>query len=279
MKADGDSASNVITSPEMTDLLSQLSRLTRAIRRASGPQRLMRAANYVEWYENKFDGTKINLTAKFRELVKLYLDATLKLPNSPVVVTDQLSSHEHLKERLLHTICIRQSTFALLKSRRKELNQDLPPEAIFRPAATVSKASSQVSVRSTSSSHKKQKPQIPVNSGDLAPIPGSVVRSGSTLASTAQINPELHTESTIETGVELAYLPRRPKLSPDRLVQRCPYCLELCPRAEFGDDKWPLVSKQSRQNQTLTSRKETRSSRSNALCLHARQLPSAARHV
>jgi hypothetical protein len=242
MKADGDSASNVLTSLEKTDLLSQLLRFTRAIRRAGGPQRLMKAAEYVEWDENKFDGTKINLTAKFRERVKHYLDATLKLPNSPVG-TDQLSSHEYLKERLLHTICIRQSTFALLKSRRKELKQDRPLQAISRHAATVSKASSQVSVRSTSSSQKKQKPQIPVNSVNLAPRPASVARSGSTLASNVQVNLELHTESTIETDVEPADLPRRPILAPGKRDQECPYCLELCSIAEFGDAKWPLVSK------------------------------------
>lgn len=209
----------VENSPE--EILDQLFRFSRAIRRSGVLRRFVKVADYIE----KDEMTGENLTALFRENVKSYLETTLR------------STNQTLKDRILETICLRQQGFAFLRARwRSNTSNDAKPvsETAHQAPRTSSRVGSAYSVKgSLKERHQpepdRSKPQT--SRGYTAPP------SATTLNTNEMSQRDAMPEASDMT-IPLADLPPRPKVLPNEQQIKCPYCFIVCTANEFNEFSW-----------------------------------------
>ena len=219
-----------ITSTEVVNkivgnALDQIFRYSRAIRRSGGLKRIAKVTDYIE-----YDDFGNNLSAKFRDSVKVYLDATLG--NTSV----------QIKARLLETICIRQQSLAFQRSRRENKVMPLykaPSDHLSTSSRITSQIGSVISAKTSIGISEQQSRSAfpgPLRSGR----PKFASSSATTFVSKIPSPTEAHVEPA-EVAFLLDNLPRRPKIRREQREQECPYCLIVCPTEEFTDSSWPYV--------------------------------------
>lgn len=199
--------------------LDQLFRYSRGIRRSGGLRRIVKATDHID-----YDDFGNNLGAKFRDSVKVYLDATLG------------KASVHIRARLVETICLRQQSLAFQKSRRenKAVHLDKPTSArITSQIGSVISAKTSIAVSKQQSRSAFPRPLGPGK-------PKFASSSATTFLSKISPSTEAQVESA-EMAFPLDSLPQRPKIRRGQREQECPYCFILCPIEEFTDSSWPYV--------------------------------------
>ena len=202
--------------------LDQIFRYSRAIRRSGGLRRIAKATGYVE-----YDDFGNNLSAKFRDSVKVYLETALG------------KASVHVRARLLESICVRQQSLAFQRSRRERKAipfDEAPSDHLPTSARVASQMGSIISAKTSIGTSSRS--AFPGQSRSRRPkfAPSSATTSVSDiLPSTAA-----HVESA-EVAFSLDHFPRRPRVRRGQKEQECPYCFVLCPIEEFTDSSWPYV--------------------------------------
>lgn len=225
MRKDFTVASAKVVPTSVEDVLDQIFRYSRAIRRSGGSRRVAQATDYIE-----YDELGNNLSVKFRESVKIYLDRAAGNASSDV------------RGRLLDTICIRQQSFAFQRLRRASRTTSLDEKPAALPSIdsrSFSRAGSAFSMKKSETARKTQ----PTPSSILSSVsrkPKVAPSSATTLISTIVPSVEPQMES-LEVTFSLEDLPRRPKIRRGQKEQECPYCFVMCPIEEFTDSAWPYV--------------------------------------
>jgi hypothetical protein len=207
------------------DALDQIFRYSRVMRRSGGFRRIAKAKDYIE-----YDDLGNNLSAKFRDSVKSYLDATLG------------KTSVHVRARLLETICVRQQSLAFQKSRREDKAMpfdDAPSDHVPTSARITSQMIPITSAKtSIGISQKQSRSAFP---GPLRPEgPKFASSSATTFVSKTLASTDAYVDPA-EITFPLDSLPKRPTIRRGQREQECPYCFVLCPIEEFTDSSWPYV--------------------------------------
>jgi hypothetical protein len=205
--------------------LDQIFRYSRGIRRSGGFRRIAKATDYIEY--DDFDN---NLSIKFRDSVKVYLDATSG------------KTSVHIRARLLETICLRQQSLAFQKSRRenKAMPLDKVPSDHLPTSARITSQIGSVIGAKTSIGVSKQQSRSAFPRPLRSERPKFASSSATTFLSKILPSTEAQVKSE-EVAFLLDNLPRRPKIRRGQREQECPYCFVLCPIEEFTDSSWPYV--------------------------------------
>lgn len=220
---------NRAASDDIEDLLDQLFRFTRAIRRSGVLHRFVKFANFIEYGK---DG--LNLTELFRESARKLVEYHLK----------DSSASPTIKDRLIDTICLRQQNFSYLKARKKRISrQNIPGPQTTEPSIPPR------SVISTTFSGKVSHSAAPPNPKSTTIDLPMHIKSSLMTATTAQtaqvpVNYSIKSHSAdldSEDENDESSLPPAPFVPVYRKEWECPYCLVVCPRKEFIGHNWKYV--------------------------------------
>ncbi|KAJ5915595.1 hypothetical protein N7466_011528 [Penicillium verhagenii] len=226
---DGDLRSNAMnlpTSPSvMEDILDQLFRLTRSVRRSGVLRRFVKISDYTEYSP---EGVNISehFSSAASELVPHYLKET--------------RTSDELKDRLIRTICLRHKMFSYLKARKGQLPEKPaiptragPPRSVLAPSFSVTKPVSTIAKKKQTNesqpAHRARPSVMTATTVQFDHVPAKY----SVQASTSK-EPEIIT-SHFE-------LPQPPSVPEGRKEAECPYCLLVCPVKEFSGDNWMYVA-------------------------------------
>lgn len=222
---------NRAASDDIEDLLNQLFRFTRAIRRSGALHRFVKFDNFIEYSK---DG--LNLTELFRKSARKLVEHHLK----------GSSANPTIKVRLIDTICLRRQNFAYLKARKKRISSQHTP----RPK-TTEPSIPPLSVNSTPLSGKishSAAPQTPKYTKENLPrhIRRSVMTETAAkwIPAREPVNywiPSPSTDLNSEDENDESSLPPAPFVPMYWKEWECPYCLIVCPRKEFIGHNWKYV--------------------------------------
>jgi hypothetical protein len=185
-------------------------------------KRLAKASDFIE-----YDGN-VNLTSEFRKTAAQVLDVILNQAADII-----------FRDRLLDTMCIRQQSFAYQKScRENKLNPPVDVVVVPPKSNSGSRTGSAYRVKigfaTTAPSTTRSQKIAPRKSLGVTPS------DASTFLTTAF--QKLHQEQEPLNTIFLPHeLPTRPKISLGEKEHECPYCLTICPVADFTDSGWWYV--------------------------------------
>ncbi|KAL5341980.1 hypothetical protein BJX70DRAFT_357494 [Aspergillus crustosus] len=206
-----------------SEVLKDLFRLSRAIRRSGVLRRFVKLGAYIEYDE---DG--LNLTKAFRDGAERIVEFRLK----------HSQASETLQQRVVDTVCLRQQHFAYLSAKWEKGKAELR-KTIKAPVMPRSTLGATLSVTGTVTSNttkqgKKRPAAVPLHLRSLMTAttaqPNLVKRVHSLKSTASMENVELEWKQTD--------LPPPPKLPPGAMEYECPFCYMVCSAGEFLGDRW-----------------------------------------
>ncbi|KAL7815160.1 hypothetical protein V8C26DRAFT_402594 [Trichoderma gracile] len=205
------------------DVLERLFKYWRLISRSGA---LLHRADNASLYFEYDEQTRVNLTVKFRDSVRHYLDTTLK------------DTSKGIRMRLENTIFSRHQHLCSLKARSvKERNVRLSHESEPKPSLLAAKGSCEgKNISSLGADTALQNGQQP---DPMKTVPTQTVLSIRTAATAcASEGGHLHTKKRKidKLMFSTADLPPRPSSCTE---MECPYCFEVCQPEDFTRENWP----------------------------------------